>query len=99
MTAGAHRERPSADISVAEQLELLWRAYGRRGRLLVAQRWTLADRFADLDAEIAGLKEEIARLEREVAGKVGELERLLKTKTFRYTTTLRRLYGGLRRGR
>lgn len=99
VTAGARRDRPPAAASTAEQLELLRQAYERRGRLLVAQRWTMADRFADLDAEIASLKAEIARLEREVAGKTGELERLLNTKTLRYTAMLRRLYGGLRRGR
>jgi polysaccharide pyruvyl transferase WcaK-like protein len=99
VTATARRERPPAAASLAEQLELLRRAYERRGRLLVAQRWTLADRFADLDAEIAALREEIARLEREVGGRAGELERLLNTKTFRYTSALRRLYGSLRRGR
>jgi polysaccharide pyruvyl transferase WcaK-like protein len=97
--AAARRERPPPAISLAKQLEVLRRAYDRRGRMLVAQRWTLADRFADLDAEIAALKEEIERLEREVAGRTEEHERLLNTKTFRYTSALRRLYGGLRRGR
>ncbi|HEV8572586.1 MAG TPA: polysaccharide pyruvyl transferase family protein [Actinomycetota bacterium] len=95
--AAARREVPSAGMLLRDQLEMLNRAYERRGRMLVAQRWTLADRFADLDAEIAALKQEIARLEREVAGRAGELERLLNTKTFRYTNALRRLYSGLRR--
>jgi lipopolysaccharide transport system ATP-binding protein len=97
--AAARRERPRSGVLLPEQLAVLRRAYERRGRMLVAQRWTLADRLADLEAEIAALKEEIARLEREVAGRAGELERLLDTKTFRYTAALRRLYGSLRRGR
>lgn len=94
--AGAFREHSPAEVTLAEHVAALRRAYERRGRMLVAQRWTLADRLADLDAEIAGLKEEIDRLEGELAGRTGELERLLNTKTFRYTAALRRFYGRLR---
>jgi polysaccharide pyruvyl transferase WcaK-like protein len=94
--AAAQREHPSSEILLTHQLEALRLAHDRRGRMLVAQRWTLADRLADLDAEIAALKEEIARLEREVDGRGAELDRLLATKTFRYTSAIRRLYGSLR---
>jgi polysaccharide pyruvyl transferase WcaK-like protein len=96
---GAVREHASTEVTLGEHLAALRRAYERRGRMLVAQRWTLADRLADLDAEIAALREEIARLEREVAGRKGELERLLNTKTFRYSAALRNFYGRLRPGR
>jgi polysaccharide pyruvyl transferase WcaK-like protein len=95
----APRTPAPAEVTLAEHVVALRRAYERRGRMLVAQRWTLADRLADLDAEIAALGEEIARLKREVAGRKGELERLLNTKTFRYTAALRNLYGRLRRSR
>jgi hypothetical protein len=95
----ALREDARTEGTLVEQLAALRRAYERRGRMLVAQRWTLADRLADLDAQIAALEEEIARLEREVAGRKGELDRLLNTKTFRYTAALRDLYGRLRPGR
>ena len=83
----------------AAEVEALRRAYRRRGRMLVAQRWALADRVADLRADIAELKEEVARLEREVADRAAQVERLLGSKTFRYTRGLRSLYGKLRRGR
>ena len=96
---GASRERAPTEITLAEHVVALRRAYERRGRMLVAQRWTLADRIADLAAQIAALEDEIARLEREVAGRKGELERLLNTRTFRYTTALRNLYGRFRPSR
>ena len=74
-----------------------------RGRRLVAQRWRMADRLAEVEEEVAAgreeqraLRAEVARLEREVAGKQGELARLLATRTFRYTAAARRAYGRLR---
>ena len=67
--------------------------------MLVAQRWTLADRVADLDAEIAALKEEIARLEQELAAKEAHVRSVVNSKTWRYTAPLRNLYGRLRSGR
>lgn len=94
--AARRRERPAPGSPPADTLEVLRRAYEARGRVLVAQRWALADRLADLDAEIARLKQEVGRLEQEVAGKARELQSLLNTKTFRYTASLRRLYGALR---
>jgi chromosome segregation ATPase len=96
---GALREQAQTEVTLAEHLLALRRAYERRGRLLVAQRWTLADRLTDLDAEIAALKQEIARLQDEVAERTAEVRRLLDSKTFRYTKPLRRMYGALRRGR
>jgi polysaccharide pyruvyl transferase WcaK-like protein len=85
-------------------------AYEARGRRLVAERWRMADRLSATEEELAAaheeqdrLRGEIARreerireLEREVAGKQGELDRLLATRTFRYTAAARRLYGRLR---
>jgi polysaccharide pyruvyl transferase WcaK-like protein len=85
-------------------------AYRERGRRLVAQRWRLADRLARTEEELATseqegsrLRKEISRLEdrereleAEVSGKQGELDRLMATRTFRYTAALRRAYGKLR---
>lgn len=84
--------------------------YEERGKRLVAQRWRFADRLADTEdmlgaahRELSRVRREVARLEdrqrelvAEVAGKQGELDRLMATRTFRYTAALRRLYGRLR---
>ena len=96
---GALREEARTQVTLAEHLTALRRAHERRGRMLVAQRWTLADRVADLDAEIAALKEEIARLEQELAAKEAHVRSVVNSKTWRYTAPLRNLYGRLRSGR
>jgi lipopolysaccharide transport system ATP-binding protein len=82
----------------------LYRAFEARGRRLALQRWRMADRVAEIDrqarelaerldrteAQVAELKVRNEELDREVGGKQGELERLMNTKTFRYTAGLRR---------
>jgi len=84
-----------------EELRLLREAHQARGRLLARQRWAFADRLRDetggREEEIERLRAEVRRLEREVEGKQGELERLLNTRTFRYTAKLRGLWGRVRR--
>jgi polysaccharide pyruvyl transferase WcaK-like protein len=95
---------------VDPQVAALFRAFEARGRRLALQRWRMADRVAEVDrqarelgerldrteAEVAELKARNEELEREIAGKQGELERLLNTKTFRYTAGLRRGWGRVR---
>jgi hypothetical protein len=85
-------------------------AYRERGKRLVTQRWRLADRLARTEEELAASEQEGSRLqmeisrlegrerelEAEVSGKQGELDRLMATRTFRYTAALRRAYGKVR---
>jgi polysaccharide pyruvyl transferase WcaK-like protein len=78
-------------------------AYRTRGRRLVTQRWRMADRLAKAADDIAASVEEQRRLraqidmrEAEIADKQGQLDRLLATRTFRYTAAVRRGYGRLR---
>lgn len=97
--ASRQREHPPEGSSPASILQALRRAHEARGRMLVGQRWALANQLDDLDAEIAGLKEQIRRLEEEVAGRTREIEALLNSKTFRYSAGLRRLYHLFRRPR
>jgi polyhydroxyalkanoate synthesis regulator phasin len=86
-----------------QELRLLREAHQARGRLLARQRWEFADRLRDetsgRDVEIDRLRAEVDRLEREVEGRRRELETLLNTRTFRYTSTLRGLWGKVRRRR
>jgi lipopolysaccharide transport system ATP-binding protein len=49
------------------------------------------------EEEAAGLKEELTRREEELEGTKRSLEDLLSTRTFRYTASIRNLYGRLRR--
>jgi predicted nuclease with TOPRIM domain len=56
----------------------------------------LAERLERTEAEAADLKSRNEELDQEVAGKQGELDRLLNTKTFRYTAGLRRGWGRVR---
>jgi hypothetical protein len=95
--AARKRDHAPAGSPPARIMDGFRRAHEARGRMLVEQRWALADRLDELDAEIAGLKEQIRQLEEEVAGRGRELETLLNTKTFRYTAALRRFYQRLRR--
>jgi polysaccharide pyruvyl transferase WcaK-like protein len=98
-------------LAAAADRDALRIGYRERGKRLVAQRWRFADRLAETEdllaaahAEQDRLREEISRLrergrelEAEVAGKSGELDRLMATRTFRYTAALRRMYGRLRK--
>jgi polysaccharide pyruvyl transferase WcaK-like protein len=100
--------RPRSVEDLERQLAALARAFEARGRRLAVQRWRMADRLADaderardererLEAIVGDLERRNEGLEREVEGKQGELERLLATRTFRYTAALRGLWGRLRR--
>jgi predicted RNase H-like nuclease (RuvC/YqgF family) len=97
--------RPMAEngeiAELRRELHLLREAHEARGRLLARQRWEFADRLRDetagRDAEIERLRTEVERLGREVEGKQRELETLLNTRTFRYTSALRGLWGMVRR--
>jgi polysaccharide pyruvyl transferase WcaK-like protein len=106
----AARGVPGRSPSRGEADGALREAYAARGRRLVTQRWRMADRLAETEEEVAaGLEEQarlreeivrrderIAELEGEVNGKQGELDRLMATRTFRYTAALRRVYGRVR---
>ena len=84
--------------------------YAARGRRLVAERWKMADRLAETEEELAAAIEEQGRLrgeiarrderieavETEAAARREELDRLMATRTFRYTAAARRVYGRLR---
>lgn len=110
--AAARRVRPDARPRSIPDLErhvaALRYAFEARGRRLAVQRWLLADRLGEaeerareererLEAIVADLERHNQALEREVAGKQGELDRLLATRTFRYTASLRRVWGRIRR--
>lgn len=89
----------------------LRRAYEARGRRLAIQRWRLADRVAELELqhrevreranrledEVADLRVANAALEGEAAERKAEMERLLNTRTFRYTKPFREVWGRIRR--
>lgn len=86
-------------------LDRLRTAYDKRGERMAAERVRFADLLAeaerrerDLQERVSGLEGDRARLEAEVAGKDGELQRLLNTRTFRWTAGVRRLWGWLRGG-
>ena len=87
------------------ELDRLRAAHQKRGERLAAERVRFADLLAeserrerDLHERVAQLEEERARLETELAGKEAELQRLLNTRTFRWTAGPRRMWGRLRGG-
>ncbi len=104
------RDLPAAPPA-ADELERLRAAHEVRGRQLVTLRWGMADVFAGArdeakrrraESEAAieearRLRDDRGRLEGELHAARQELERLQNTRTFRYTSVLRRLYGRLRR--
>jgi polysaccharide pyruvyl transferase WcaK-like protein len=106
----ASEGRKARGIHAASDRDALLEAFRSRGRRLVTQRWRLADRLAETEKDLAAAEEEGARLggevarleererelEAEVSGKQGELDRLMATRTFRYTAALRRAYGRIR---
>jgi chromosome segregation ATPase len=98
-------------MGLERHLAALRRAFEARGRRLAIQRWRLADRVAELEREHEGVREKAERLEaevadlrvanaaleEEVAGRKAEVERLLNTRTFRYTKPFREAWGRIRR--
>ena len=92
-------------------LAALNRAFEARGRRLAIQRWRLADRVAEIELEHREVRLEAERLGREVADlqvantaleeavaeRSAEVERLLNTRTFRYTKPRRQAWGWIRR--
>jgi hypothetical protein len=106
-TRGRASRRRFAAVADRDALRV---GYEERGKRLVIQRWRFADRLADtedllatadrdrarLGGEVERLRDSERELRSEVAGKQGELDRLMATRTFRYTAALRRVYGRLR---
>jgi polysaccharide pyruvyl transferase WcaK-like protein/cell division protein FtsB len=104
------REAPASVRDLERQFAALRRAFEVRGRRLAIQRWRMADRVAEVERTIRDIRERLeeteaeneelrarkAALEREVAGKEDELDRLMNTRTFRYTAPFRRTWGRLR---
>ena len=97
-------DQPEEDPALAElrqRYRELVEAHEARGRLLARQRWQFADRLKDetesRDEELIRLRAEVERLEAELEGKQGELDRLVSTRTFRYTSALRGAWGRVRR--
>jgi polysaccharide pyruvyl transferase WcaK-like protein len=107
------RRDPTTGSPMGQERHLaaLRRAFEARGRRLAIQRWRLADRVAELEREHEGVREKAERLEaevadlraanttleEEVAGRKAEVERLLNTRTFRYTKPFREAWGRIRR--
>jgi hypothetical protein len=109
--AGRIRGRADRRLfAVVPDRDALRAGYEERGKRLTLQRWRFADRLADtedvlvasrrdrarLRVEVEELRKRERELEAEVIGKQGELDRLIATRTFRYTAALRRAYGRLR---
>jgi hypothetical protein len=90
-----------------DELEAVRDAYRTVVRSSAAARSRMADRVAEAERRhreyrtwaerrIDDLERENDVLRREVIGKEGELQSVLGTKTFRYTTGLRNAYGRVR---
>jgi hypothetical protein len=90
-----------------DELEAVREAYRIMVRGSAAGRSRMADRVAEAERRhreyrawaerrIEDLEQENDVLRREVVGKDAELQSVLNTKTFRYTTGLRNAYGWIR---
>ncbi|MGH2766423.1 MAG: hypothetical protein ACRDKA_11015 [Actinomycetota bacterium] len=90
-----------------DELEAVREAHRTVVRRDAVARSKMADRVADAERHhreyrtwaerrIDDLERENDMLRREVVGKEGELQSVLSTKTFRYTTGLRNAYGRVR---
>jgi hypothetical protein len=90
-----------------DELEAVRQAYRTVVRGSAASRSAMADRVADAERRhreyrawaerrIHDLERENDMLRAEVVGKEAELQSVLDTKTFRYTTGLRNAYGRFR---
>jgi polysaccharide pyruvyl transferase WcaK-like protein len=104
------RQAPASVQELERQFAALRRAFELRGRRLAIQRWRMADRVAEVERAVREMRERLDRseaegeelrarkaaLEREVAAKQAELDRLMNTRTFRYTAPLRRAWGRAR---
>lgn len=105
------RETPTSARELERQLATLRRAFDLRGRRLAIQRWRMADRVAEEERATRAMRERAERaeaeaaelrgrqdvLEQEVQAKQDALERIMNSRTFRYTAPIRRVLGRLRR--
>ena len=94
-------ENPSSEndriAELEEQVRQLRAALEARGRRLAADQLAYADQFQAQNLVIARLQEDIKILEAEIEGRKQAYQDLVNTRTFRYTTRLRDLYGTARR--
>ena len=79
-----------------EQVQQLRAALEARGRRLVSDQVAYADYVQGQNLVIARLQEDIGILEAEIEGRKQAYEDLVNTRTFRYTATLRAVYGTIR---
>jgi hypothetical protein len=85
---------------VAELEELvrqLRAALDARGRRLVSDQVAFAEHVQAQDLVIARLQEDIRILEAEIQGRKRAYQDLVNTRTFRYSSRLRALYGSVRK--
>jgi hypothetical protein len=85
---------------VAELEELVRQqraALDARGRRLVSDQVAFAEHVQAQDLVIARLQEEIRILEAEIEGRKRAYQDLVNTRTFRYSSRLRGLYGSVRK--
>jgi hypothetical protein len=93
--------QPSSQNERIAELEELVRqlraALEVRGRRLAADQLAYADQFQAQNLVIARLQEDIRILESEIEGRKQAYRDVVNTRTFRYTTRLRALYGSARK--
>lgn len=95
------QDQPPSDADRMAELEELVRqlraALEARGRRLAADQLAYADQFQAQNLVIARLQEDIRILEAEIEGRKQAYLDVVNTRTFRYTTRLRALYGTARK--
>lgn len=80
-----------------EEVRRLRAALEARGRRLVSDQVAYADLVQAQSLVIARLQEDILILEAEIEGRKQAYRDLTNTRTFRYTSRLREVYGSIRR--
>jgi hypothetical protein len=93
-------QRSDEGDRIAELEELvrqLRAALEARGRRLVSDQMAYADQFQAQSLVIARLQEDIRILDAEIEGRKQAYRDVVNTRTFRYTTRLRSLYGTVRK--
>jgi hypothetical protein len=95
------QDQPPSDADriaeLEEQVQQLRAALEARGRRLAADQLVYADHFQAQTLVIARLQEDIKILEAEIEGRKQAYDDVVNTRTFRYTTRLRALYGTARK--
>jgi Tfp pilus assembly protein FimV len=97
-------------MATHDELRALRQAYRERVRRDADAHLAMADRVGEageqrrrerreMEARITDLEAQNTDLRSELRNKNEELDRLMNTKTFRYTAAVRRFYGHLRGGR